>query len=254
MQLELLGTGSAGGMPLFGCPCAACEQARQNPKLSRESACARISHGEQSILIDAGLSDLHRRYGSADLSHMLLTHFHMDHVQGLFPLRWGRDAKIKVIGPDDPKGADDLFKHPGILDFSTKAHAFEPFPLAGMTITPLPLNHSRPTLGYVFEADGQRMAYLTDTLGLPEGTEDWLKMHPCDILVVDCSFPPTPSPRNHNDLGEALRIIEISRAKQGVLTHISDRMALWLLEHEAELPGHVRAAHDGMLLRPADAA
>jgi ribonuclease BN (tRNA processing enzyme) len=32
---------------------------------------------------------------------VLLTHYHLDHVQGLFPLRWGVGAPIPVYGPPD---------------------------------------------------------------------------------------------------------------------------------------------------------
>lgn len=48
----------------------------------------------------------------------------MDHVQGLFPLRWGVGDSIPIYGPPDEQGCDDLFKHPGLLDFS---HTMEPF-------------------------------------------------------------------------------------------------------------------------------
>jgi phosphoribosyl 1,2-cyclic phosphate phosphodiesterase len=34
----------------------------------------------------------------------LLTHYHLDHVQGLFPLRWGVGAPIPVYGPPDDAG------------------------------------------------------------------------------------------------------------------------------------------------------
>ncbi|MEX0633936.1 hypothetical protein M8494_25840 [Serratia ureilytica] len=44
----------------------------------------------------------------------------MDHVQGLFPLRWGCGNSILVYGPPDEQGCDDLFKHPGILGFSRR--------------------------------------------------------------------------------------------------------------------------------------
>ncbi len=47
----------------------------------------------------------------------------MDHVQGLFPLRWGVGDKIPVYGPPDEQGCDDLFKHPGLLDFQSHRRA-----------------------------------------------------------------------------------------------------------------------------------
>lgn len=99
----------------------------------------------------------------------------MDHVHSLFDLRWGKGASIPVHSPDDAKGCDDLYKHPGVLDFSFRAYPFESFEWQGITVTPLPLIHSKPTLGYAFEFEGQSIAYLTDTNGLPSETTQWLK-------------------------------------------------------------------------------
>ncbi|MGK3928170.1 hypothetical protein, partial [Enterococcus faecium] len=79
------------------------------------------------------------------LSRIMLTHYHMDHVQGLFPLRWGMGELIPVFGPPDSQGCDDLFKHPGILDFQAPFTPFEPVQWPGITVTPVPLQHSKIT-------------------------------------------------------------------------------------------------------------
>lgn len=248
MKIRFLGTGAAGGIPLFGCQCRACRRGRQITSYRRESACLEVSTRNTRLVIDAGVHDLGRRYSSSELDSILLTHYHMDHVQGLFPMRWGRGCQIPVIGPDDARGADDLFKHPGVLDFSRKATAFEPFAVGQIRITPLPLNHSRPTLGYVLESNGHRVAYLTDTVGLPETTRDWLRVHVPDLLVIDSTYPPTTAPRNHNDLSMALTICEEIGAHCSLLTHISDRLECWLMENELIIPDGVGIARDGLEL------
>lgn len=92
----------------------------------------------------------------------------MDHVQGLFPLRWGVGDVIPVYGPPDEQGCDDLFKHPGLLDFSHTVVPFVVFDLQGLQVTPLPLNHSKLTFGYLLETAHSRVAWLSDTAGLPE--------------------------------------------------------------------------------------
>ena len=89
----------------------------------------------------------------------------MDHVQGLFPLRWGCGNSIPVYGPPDEQGCDDLFKHPGILAFQPPLAPFATVELGGMCITPLPLQHSKLTHGYLIQAAGAALAYLTDTVG-----------------------------------------------------------------------------------------
>lgn len=75
---------------------------------------------------------------AGSFQQVLLTHYHLDHVQGLFPLRWGVGASIPVYGPPDDAGCDDLLKHPGLLDFSHTVTPFVMFNLQGLRVTPYP--------------------------------------------------------------------------------------------------------------------
>jgi phosphoribosyl 1,2-cyclic phosphate phosphodiesterase len=113
----------------------------------------------------------------------------------------------------------------------------------------LPLQHSKPTLGYLLEGEGRRIAYLTDTVGLPPATLAWLQLDPLDVLVLDCSMPPQPqAPRNHNDLTLALQSIEDTGAQVGVLTHVGHTLDAWLLVHRSSLPRNVTVGRDGCVL------
>jgi phosphoribosyl 1,2-cyclic phosphate phosphodiesterase len=171
----------------------------------------------------------------------------MDHVQGLFEWRWGKNQQIDVIGPEDPDGCADLFKHPGIFDFGTKAEAFVDFELGPFRITPLPLNHSKPTLGYLIERGGKRIAYLCDTVGLPQEVTEFLGSTWLDIVIVDCSAPPQKQrPTHHNDLRLALEIHASLRCDQTILTHIDHELDLWLPDNLNYLPNNVKVGHDGM--------
>lgn len=251
MKFRFLGTGTAGGIPLYGCDCPVCTAAQEDPRLRRQSACALVETHEIRILIDAGLHGLGERLPAGSFDQVLLTHYHMDHVHGLFGIRWGTGISLPVIGPDDPQGCDDLFKHPGILDFSRKAQPFETLQLADLAVTPLPLVHSRPTLGYHLTHEGRSLAYLTDTCGLPPDTAAWLKHNPPDVLVIDCSHPPLGRmPDNHNDLDLALQIVADTQPGEAYLTHVDHRLDQWLLDHPDSLPDGVALARDGLMLTP----
>ena len=114
LTLTLTGTGGAQGVPAWGCECAACARARRSPQYRRQPCSGVVKFNDAITLIDAGLHDLADRWSPGSFQQFLLTHYHMDHVQGLFPLRWGVGDPIPVYGPPDEQGCDDLFKHPGL--------------------------------------------------------------------------------------------------------------------------------------------
>jgi len=249
MRLTLLGTGDARQVPVYNCNCPACASARVNPARRRGPCCALVECGTQRWLIDSGLSDLTERFPPHSLSGILQTHYHADHAQGLLHLRWGQGLIIPVHGPDDSEGLADLYKHPGILDFSQPFAPFEQRQLSELSVTALPLNHSRLTFGYLLEGDGMRIGYLTDTLGVPDASADVLRQQPLDLLVLDCSAAPQPiAPRNHNDLTRALEVVLQLQPGQTVLTHIGHSFDAWLLEHPDALPTGVSLAFDGRVL------
>ncbi|MDT8405876.1 MAG: phosphonate metabolism protein PhnP [Methylococcales bacterium] len=247
-RLRFLGTGSAEGAPVYGCACSVCQRARFSTVWQRGPCSAHLEVGGESILLDAGGADLKFRFPHGSLSMILLTHFHPDHVQGLFALRWGVGEKLPVFAPDDPEGLGDLYKHPGILDFQP-LKPWQTLTLDTMLITPVPLVHSKPTLGYCFEGkepDGFRLAYLTDTVGLPKETEEFLQHWQPTLMVLDASHPPQAvKPRNHNDLNLALAIHQSVAPKKTVLTHIGHQLDVWLEQQADSLPDGVAIGRDG---------
>ena len=245
MRLTILGSGNARQVPVYNCSCAACQRAHIKAAWRRGPCCALVECGAQRWLIDSGLTDLTERFAPGSLSGILQTHYHADHAQGLLHLRWGTGLRIPVHGPQDPEGLADLYKHPGILDFSEPFAALERRMLGELSVIALPLNHSKPTLGYLFEGNGRRIAYLTDTLGVPAVSLDVLRQAPLDALVLDCSSPPQAVPNNHNDLPHALATIADLQPRHAWLTHIGHELDAWLMENPGALPAGVGLAMDG---------
>lgn len=250
MRVTFLGTGGAGGVPRFGCTCPSCQRARDHSQHVRRPCSALVEDGNHKILLDAGLMDLHERFEPGELSAIVLTHYHPDHVQGLLHLRWGKGKSIPVYGPPDPDGFADLFKHPGILDIAS-LQAFKALELGDFRLTPLPLNHSKLTFGYaIAHRESARFAYMTDTLGLPQATDDFLRRWRPGHIAVDCSHPPIDvsgkAPSNHNDVTAALTMIARSGAKQGWLTHLGHETDGWLIANASALPENVKPASDGL--------
>lgn len=249
MRVTFLGTGDAGGVPLYGCNCPACMRARAVAAFRRRPCTALMEAGDTRILIDAGLTDLTERFPPGSLSAIVVTHFHPDHVQGLFHLRWGIGTCIPVYGPPDSEGCADLYKNHGLLEFR-RLFKFERITVGDLTLTPLPLIHSKVTFGYAIEDPvGQRFAYLTDTVGLPLRTEEFLKDWRPGLVALDCTHPPENyPPHNHNDLTIALEIAETLTPAKVWLTHISHDMDAWRLKNVGELSPRITVAHDSQVV------
>lgn len=247
MNLQFLGTANCAGIPVYGCDCMVCSGSRKDTTLQRQPACGKLYTSSQTLLIDAGLPDLATRIPRNTIDRILLTHFHVDHVQGLFHIRWGACPQpLPVHGPADPDGCADLLKHPGILDFSETFEPFQSTTFADITVTALPLNHSKPTLGYSFRADNAHIAWLTDTSGLPDTTLEYLQSHSPDIMVLDCSFPPQPEPHpNHNDITAALKLHDIIHPQKTYFIHIGHEVEQWLYHNKETLPDGIIIPRDG---------
>ena len=249
LKLTLLGTGCAGGVPVYGCQCQACTRSRQKTDHQRRQCTALIEAGDTRLLLDAGLHDLPERFPPGSLSAILLTHYHVDHVQGLFHWRWGRADKLPVHGPDDSDGCADLLKHPGFFDFSRPLTPFQTVCWGDdsnrLSVTALPLIHSRPVFGYCFENSAGVIVYLTDTIGLPDNTRQWLKTKTIHTLILDCTHSPNiKQPRNHNNLELANAIHHELQPDNTLLTHISDELDCWLMDHNDGLPEGLRIGFD----------
>lgn len=241
MRLTFLGTGGVWAAPVHGCTCPACMAARRDPARARGPASALLEVAGLRLLIDAGHADLTTRFPPGTLDGVLLTHFHADHVLGLMLMRWSMAPPLPVWCPHDPKGFDDLLKHPGRLRFQTSA-AGAPFSIGPITVTPVALIHSRPTLGWVIDHGDQRLAWLCDTRGLPDQTAAILAAQRPDFVAIDCAYPNgTTGARNHNDLDEASALLARIAPQDSRLLHLNHELDAALMA----TPTHLPVAWDG---------
>ncbi len=248
MRIAFLGTGAAGGVPLYGCHCPACTRAMNEPSRVRRPCCALVETETTRILLDAGLMNLHSRFAAGNIDAIVLTHYHPDHVQGLFHMRWGVGPSIPVWSPPDEKGCADLYRNPGLLDFR-HASKLKPLNIGDIELTPLPLNHSKMSFGYAIESPtGERFAYLTDTNGLPKESIDFLKAWGRYDMALDCSFPPQENPVNHNDWDMAMNCIAQAGPRHTWLTHLSHELDAWLMAQNSAMPAGVDVASDDLVV------
>lgn len=246
-KFTFLGTADSAQVPVYNCDCPACQRARDDAAYRRLPASALITTAQGAWLIDSGLMDLSDRFAPGFLKGIFQTHYHADHAQGLLSLRWGVNMRLPIYGPDDVDGFADLYKNPGMLDFSEPFSAFETRQMPDFQITALPLNHSKLNYGYLFVSDaGKRVAYLTDTVGLSEVVMEHLAKQNLDVMIIDCTYPPLAhAHRNHNDLSIVIALQQVIGARSVILTHISHDFDSWLMQQENRLPAPFLLACDG---------
>ena len=144
--------------------------------------------------------------------HVLLTHLHLDHLEGLrfFAPLWRDEGQVHIWGPPSPvhslRGAHRQVvlasalprrprRHPGEVGSTTcRTSAWE---LDGIRILALPVSHPGSTVGFRLEHDGSSLAFIPDhepVLGveLAELEPDWISGHALadgvDVLLHDSQF------------------------------------------------------------------
>jgi len=156
--------------------------------------CTLIDSSEGYIVLDAG-NGIHKldRYITKDKpAYLFLSHFHLDHIEGLHTLvRLNFPEGLRVFGQIGTKKALlDILRQPytvpvGDLPFNVvitelpegrgRAPFLEDF---------RPLVHAAPCLGFRFRLGGRTVAYCTDT-GLCDGLFELGK--DADLLITECS-------------------------------------------------------------------
>lgn len=251
-SVTFLGTGTSVGVPVIGCDCSVCQSADPRNKRFRSSVVVRA--GEVTLLVDSG-PDLRMqalREGLREIDAVIYTHGHLDHVAGFDELRafcWRRQEPLPMHATPGCMATLQAM-YPWAF-FPKKIHSGyvrpDPRVIDGafcygpLTVTPLPVEHaSVETVGFLFEMEGKRLAYIPDVKRIPETTLRRLEY--VDVLIID-ALRPVPHP-SHFSLDEALAASSAANARETWLTHVThDYDAATIGE---TLPGGVRMAWDGL--------
>ena len=171
-------------------------------------------HFAFSVLIDdhiaidtCGLACLDPIEAQRAVDHVLLTHSHLDHVGGLplfldntyrpdhaCPTIYAGEATWNavsqhlfndVIWPDLEKIADSEapFFNKQIVD------VHRPVSIGGYLVTPIPLEHVVPTLGYIFQGASGSVLFCWDTAPFPEFENIVAAIPNLQAIFLDASFP-----------------------------------------------------------------
>jgi adenosylcobinamide kinase/adenosylcobinamide-phosphate guanylyltransferase len=196
LRVQLLGTGSADGWPNPFCTCASCQGARAGGEVRGHTSA--LVDGR--ILLDCG-PDTPRaaaRFGAVlnQLSVVLLTHAHPDHVHGLALLarEWAHvTSPLVVAGPARALAEVEPWLAPGA---PVRLHPMLPgdrWRHDGYEVTALAATHDEDTVGTALLFDvagpyGQRLLYATDTGPLRHTTLDAVAHRAYDLVLLEETF------------------------------------------------------------------
>jgi phosphoribosyl 1,2-cyclic phosphodiesterase len=179
--------------------------------------------------------------------NLLLTHLHLDHIQGLafFAPLFRSQAEVVIWGPATPEASlrDRIARYisaplspvevrelPCDVSFRASPERWE---IGSATIAAAPVVHRGPTLGYRIEdSDGASLAYVPDhepALGAdletlePEWISGFALAEDADLLIHDGQYADDEYAEHlgwgHSSLSHALAFARRTRVKRTLLFH-----------------------------------
>jgi phosphoribosyl 1,2-cyclic phosphodiesterase len=179
--------------------------------------------------------------------NILLTHLHLDHIQGLmfFAPMFNPRSEIVVWGPASPEASlenriaryisaplspvevRELPCHPSFREAETTE-----WRIGAAVIQAASVSHRGPTLGYRIEADGASLCYIPDHepgLGAPLSSleEEWISgfdlARGASLLIHDCQYTDDEYPAHigwgHSALSDTLAFADRTAVDHVLLFH-----------------------------------
>lgn len=145
---------------------------------------------DQLVLIDCGftIKEVERRISrlgrsAADITAILVTHEHADHLKGVPPL--ARKYKLPVYMTPGTFRSRDL----GALPQLHLIEGYQPFQLGNVEIVPVAVPHdAREPAQFVFQAEDKRLGVLTDLGNISAHVEE--RFYNCDALLLEANHDP----------------------------------------------------------------
>ena len=223
------------------------------PEMNRyggNTSCIQVNlSNDEFLILDAGTGIRTLGLGLPPTANIniLLTHLHLDHIQGLmfFPPCFRSESRITIWGPASPEASleeriaryisaplspVEVRELPCSVDFKdTPPSEWE---LGSATIRAEAVTHRGPTLGYRITDRDTSLCYIPDhepALGAslealePEWISGFDLARGADLLVHDCQYTDEEYPDHvgwgHSGMGDTLTFIKRVEARKALLFH-----------------------------------
>jgi phosphoribosyl 1,2-cyclic phosphodiesterase len=201
------------------------------------------------LILDAGtgIRPLGQAFGQGQTVNVLLTHLHLDHIQGLvfFQPCFDPESNLRVWGPSSPVGTlqDRIARYVSAplspievrelpCDVSFQDAPETEWEIGSARITAASVAHRGPTLGYRITEGDTTLCYIPDhepALGVPlaDLEEDWISgfqlAKGASLLMHDCQYFDAEYPKHigwgHSRLTDSLTFARRVEAEQVLLFH-----------------------------------
>lgn len=203
------------------------------PAYHRQTTSFLIEYKARLILVDAGtgtvnLSGYETILSKYDTIDLILTHYHLDHVAGLFYLpKYLKSHKLTIWGPGKPyyekscsEVLTDFLMQPIVTtgvetlaeSVECKSYTEAGFHIGDVKIGVLPQTHTQPSFGITIE---DKLHIATDTK-----IDSAVFKLPVDLILHECWVKEEIYAGEHTSLEEILKVYDINgRIKEVGLIH-----------------------------------
>ncbi|MFW6104147.1 MAG: MBL fold metallo-hydrolase [Bacteroidota bacterium] len=249
MKITFLGTGTSQGVPVIGCDCDVCRSNDPRDKRLRTSILIEVK--DKIYVVDTGPDFRQQMLNEAvhNISGIIYTHEHRDHVAGLDDIRainylkqkpidiYGEERVLEALKQMIPYAFKEN-KYPGVPDINLNQIVNQPFAIKGVEFTPIRVYHYKlPVFGFRIGD----LTYITDANYIPE--EEKEKIVGSKYIIVNALRKKKHI--SHFSLSESVELIRGFSPRKAYLIHMSHQMGF----HEKvnyELPEYISLAYDGL--------
>ena len=231
---------------------------------ARSCAAYYLEAGDAKVLMDCGpgatrrLAELGIDWRA--ITHVALTHFHIDHHLDLpallYAWKYGqlppRSAPIQIVGPTGTRDLlarlaaahGDWVTNPGYPVQITEVAPGGSVDLGGARLECAKVPHTPESMAYSVTEGGRRFVYSGDT-GFDEAFANWARW--CDLLVLECSLPTAMAIPEHLTPEQCGDLAKLVAPRVLVLSHLYPPVESEDIRGlvKAKFDGPVVIAHDG---------
>jgi len=237
---------------IWGCRGSLASPGPETVRYGGNTSCVELRVGDDELIVlDAGTGA--RPLGIALMPelprtiHVLLTHLHIDHLEGLafFGPLWSPEVDLHIYGPPSPLRSleqriaqylspplfpihlHDIPSHPTFHDVPD-----DEWKIGSARVMARPVSHRGPTVGFRIEENGATFSYIPDhepALGLDMRAvePEWLSGHSlsfgADILLHDAQYTEVEYPQRigwgHSSVAHTVTFAMVQKVRQLIMFH-----------------------------------